>query len=126
MVTLVVLPAVRLLGEAETSSLPTAAGETEIGLLVPEIVADESVAVIVCVPAVLSVAVTVAIPPVNVTAPNEAPPSESESVTESVKPEMMSLYASSAVMVTLAVPPALTLLGETDASSNCPTGGLYW
>ena len=42
-----------------------AAGETEIELLVPEIVADESVAVMVCVPAVLSVAVSVALPLVN-------------------------------------------------------------
>ena len=59
-VTLVVLPADRLLGEAETTSLLAAAGVTVIELLVPEIVAVESPAVIVCVPAVSSVAVTVA------------------------------------------------------------------
>ncbi len=42
-----------------------AAGVTVIGLLVPEIVAVESTAVMVCVPAVASVAVTVASPPEN-------------------------------------------------------------
>ena len=92
MVTLVVLPAVRLLGEAETSSLPTAAAETEIGLLVPEIVADESVAVIVCVPDVCGVAATEAIPLVNVTAPKLAPPRLSESVTASLNPVATLLY----------------------------------
>ena len=50
-----------------TTKPGAAAGETVIGLLVPEIVADESVAVMVCVPAVSSVAETVATPPVNVT-----------------------------------------------------------
>ena len=94
-----------------------AAGETEIELLVPEIVADESVAVMVCVPAVLSVAVTVAMPPVNETAPKLAPPRLSESVTESLKLVATLLYASSAVMVTLVVLPAVRVLGEAETSS---------
>ena len=63
------------LGEADTSSLLAAAGVTVTGPLVPEIVADESVAVSVCVPAVSSVAVTVATPLVNDTAEKLAPPS---------------------------------------------------
>ena len=49
-----------------------AAGGTVIGLLVPEIVADESLAVMVCVPLVLSVAVSVAMPPENDTAAEAA------------------------------------------------------
>ncbi len=121
MVMLVVLPAERPVGAAETINWAAAAcvaGETEIELLVPEIVADESVAVIVCVPAVLSVAVTVAIPPVNVTAPNEVPPRLSESVTESLKLVSTLFPASSAVMVTLVVPPEDRLVGVT-VSTSC-------
>ncbi len=69
MLTLVVWPAERLLGEVETSSLLAAAGVTVTGPLVAESVAEASLAVMVCVPAISRVAVTVATPLVNVTAP---------------------------------------------------------
>jgi hypothetical protein len=89
MVTLVVFPAERLVGELDTSSVLTA-DETVIGPLVPAVTVptDVSVAVIVCVPIVLSVAVAVALPPVNEKAENVAPARLSESVTESPKPGM--------------------------------------
>ncbi len=47
MLTLVVWPAERLVGEADNRNLLATAGVTVTGPLVPEIVADESIAVIV-------------------------------------------------------------------------------
>ena len=58
---------------------------TVTGPLVPAIVADESLAVMVCVPALSSVAVTVALPLVNEMPAKLAPPRLSERVTESLK-----------------------------------------
>ncbi len=94
MVMLVVLPADRLLGVVDTNNWLAAAGVT-MRLPVPEIVAEASLAMMVCVPAASSVAVTVARPPVNVTtgfAEKLAPLSESDSVTESLKPVTALLY----------------------------------
>ncbi len=116
-VTLVVLPAERLVGVAETSSLLAAAGVTVTGPLVPEIVADESTAVIDCVPALSSVAVTVALPLLNDAEENAAPPTLSESVTESLKPVTTLLNWSSAVIVTPVVLPAERLVGVAETSS---------
>ena len=84
-----------------------------IELLVPEIEAAESVAVIVCVPPVFSVAVTVAIPPLNVAAVKLAPPRLSDRVTESLKPVTTLLNLSSAVMETLVVPPGRDVAGRS-------------
>ena len=76
-VTLVVLPAERVLGAADTTSLLAAAGVTVTALLVPAVTepTDVSLAVMVCVLAVSSVAVTVALPPLNETAANSCRPS---------------------------------------------------
>ncbi len=124
MLTLVVLPAENVLGEAETSSWLAAADETEIELLVPEIVAAESLAVIVCVPALSSVAMTVALPLANKTLPKLAPATSSESVTESLKLVTTLLNWSSAVMLTLVVLPAENVLGEADTSSWLVAAGV--
>ena len=90
---------------------------TEIELLVPPIVADESLAVMVCVPALSSVAVTVATPFEKVTPPKLAPPRLSESLTESLKLVTTWFDESSAVIVTLVVPPAERLDGEAEISN---------
>ena len=122
--TLVVLPAVRLLGAAETSSLLAAAGVTVTGPLVPAIEAAESLAVSVCVPTLSSVAVTVAVPPLNDAMPKLAPPRLSESVTESPKLVTTLLYWSSAVMDTLLVLPAETLPGAAKTNSLLAAAGV--
>ncbi len=123
MLTLVVVWATGLLGDTETTNLLAAAGVTVTGPLVAEIVAEASLAVIVCVPALSNVAVIVATPPVNETAEKLAPPRLSKSVTESLKPVTTLLNRSSAVMVTLAVWPAERLLGVADTSNWLATAG---
>ncbi len=122
-VTLVVLPAERLLGVAETSSLLAAADVTVTEPLVPEIVADESLAVIDCVPALSRVAVTVALPLMNDTLLKLAPPRLSESITESLKPVTTLFDASSAVMVTLVVLPAERLAGDAEITNWLAVAG---
>ena len=114
----------RFAGDADTSSVLAAAGVTVIGLLVPEIVVEASLAVIDCVPALSSVAVTVATPPVNDTALKLAPPRLSESEIDSLKPVTTLLYLSSAVIVTLVVLPAERLLGEAETSSLLAAAGV--
>ena len=95
---------------------------TVTGPLVPEIVADGSVAVMVCVPAVVSVAGTWAMPPVNETAEKLAPPRLSESATESLKPVTTLLYWSSAVMKTLTGENSSTVLLPWLATYRSPFG----
>ncbi len=115
MVMLVVCPADKLAGEAETKSWLAAGGVTVIGVLVPlAIVFDTavSVAVMVCVPAVSSEAVTVARPPENETVPNAAPLRLSAKVTVSEKPAITLLNGSSAATVTLKPMPLATVAGS--------------
>ena len=115
------LPAVTVAGGGVViKSCVAAPGATEIELLVPEIVAVGSVAVIVCVPALSIVATIVAFPPVNETTGllvKLAPPTASLSVTESLKLVTTSLKASSAVIVTASVPPAVKLDVEVEITS---------
>jgi len=77
-----------------------------IALLVPEMEAEVSLAVMVCEPAVVSVAVTVATPSTNETAPKLAPPRLSESVTESSNDVTTLPAESSAAIVTVVARPA--------------------
>jgi hypothetical protein len=101
-----------------------AADATVIEPLVPEIVAVESMALIVCVPTESRVAVSVAVPLLNETLLKLAPPKLSESVAESLKPVMTLLYWSSAVMVRLVVLPTDTLVGEAETSSWLAAAGV--
>ncbi len=125
-VNLVVLPAERLDGDAETTSLLAAAGVIEIELDVLPVIEPfvVSVAVIVCGPAESSVAVTVATPPENVTGPNVAPPGESLKLTVSEKFGTGLPKLSSAVTVNVVVLPAERLDGDAETTSLLAAAGV--